>query len=228
MESFSRVLIVGASGFGRELYWWMQTHTDRRWAENFGGFLDDNSSALQNFPDYNPGVVSSIASYLPQPGDRLVMGLADPAIKLKLAHELQQRGANFITFIHSSALIVPNARIGIGCVLCPSTKISCDTVVGNFVTFNACSGMGHDGQLGDGCTLSAHCDVMGKAKVGRGVFMGSHACILPNVSVGDFARIGAGSVVIRNVRAETTVMGVPAAKLDFSVPTSVEATHRAA
>jgi len=222
MSSAGRTLIVGAGGFAREIYWWMQSHTDRRWAQSFAGFLDDNRQALADFRDYAPGIVDSISGYQPQPGDQLVMAIADPVTKLKLAETLRSRGAEFAAFVHSNTIIVPNAKIGYGSVICPGAGLSCDTTIGEFVTMNAYAGVGHDGQVGDGCTMSAHTEVMGKAKLGRGVFMGSHASILPGVSVGDFAKIGANSLVIRNVRSGNTMMGVPASKLDFlSAPSPV-------
>jgi sugar O-acyltransferase (sialic acid O-acetyltransferase NeuD family) len=228
MASFSRILIVGAGGFAREVYWWMQSHADRCWANSFAGFLDDDRGALAGFTDYAPGIIDSISGYQPQPCDRLVMAIADPTTKLKLADNLRDRGAEFATFVHSNTIVVPNARIGYGSVLCPGSGLSCDTKIGEFVTMNTHSGIGHDGEAGDGCTLSAHTEVMGKAKLGRGVFMGSHASILPGVSVGDFAKIGANSVVIRNVRPGNTMMGVPASRLDFRSAPSTPPEHRAA
>ena len=215
MSSVARTIIVGAGGFAREVYWWMQSHTDRQWAQSFAGFLDDNPRALDDYPDYDPRIISSVANYQPELGDRLVMAIAAPSTKLRLAEMLRDRGAVFATFVHSNTITVPNAQIGYGSVLCPGAGLSCDTIIGEFVTMNAYAGIGHDGQVGDGSTLSAHTEVMGKAILGRGVFMGSHASILPGVSVGDFATVGANSVVIRNVRTGTTVIGVPAKRLDF-------------
>lgn len=46
--------------------------------------------------------------------------------------------------------------------------------------------------------------------LGRGVIVGTNACILGAIQVGDCARVGSNSVVIRDVPAETTVVGVPA------------------
>lgn len=211
----ARTLIVGAGGFGREVYWWMQSHADPHWGRSFAGFIDDDQHVLDCYPDYAPGVVHSIADYRPIHGDQLVMAIADPLTKLQVADSLKSRGCDFATFIHSSTTIAPNARIGYGCVLCPEALVSCDTILGTFVTMNVYASVGHDSHLGDGCTMSGHADVMGNARLGRGVFMGSHASVLRGVSVGDFARIGANSLVIRKVHERATMVGVPAKKLEF-------------
>jgi serine acetyltransferase len=73
--------------------------------------------------------------------------------------------------------------------------------------------VGHDAVIGDGCTISGHCDVTGFASLGEGVFMGTHASVLPRAVVGDSAVIGAGSVVLKKVQPNTTVFGVPAKKI---------------
>jgi len=210
-----KTLIVGAGGFGRELYWWLHSHADRIWAESFAGFLDDDLTALAPFSDYSPGVIGRIADYQPNAGDQFVLAIANPTTKLQIAESLEARGAKFATFVHSECITVSNARMGRGCVLCPRAGLSCDVTIGNFVTINCYSGVAHDARLDDGCTLSSYCDVMGGAQLGRGVFLASHACILPGVVIGNFAKVGAGSVTIRNVRPDTTVMGVPAARVAF-------------
>lgn len=220
LPATTRTLIVGAGGFGRELYWWMQSHSSQNSANTFAGFLDDNQAALDGFSGYAPGIIDTISSYQPEPYDQLVMAINTPKTKLSLAKSLQTRGSIFATFVHKDALIVPNARIGYGSVVCPGAVLSCDSVIGDFVTMNVYASLGHDSQVGDGCTMSSHTDVMGKVQLGSGVFMGSHASVLPGISVGDFARIGANSVVIRRVLADTTVFGVPARKLDFANDTT--------
>ena len=49
-----KLLIVGAGGFGRELYVWASQHPDCGQAWELEGFLDDNSQALQSFGSFAP------------------------------------------------------------------------------------------------------------------------------------------------------------------------------
>jgi serine O-acetyltransferase len=46
--------------------------------------------------------------------------------------------------------------------------------------------------------------------LGSGVVVGSGACILGPIHIGDNAKVGSNSVVVRDVPANTTVVGVPA------------------
>jgi len=50
-------------------------------------------------------------------------------------------------------------------------------------------------------------------KVRKNVMIGSGAKILGNIEIGEGAKVGAGSVVLQNVKAHTTVVGVPAVKV---------------
>ena len=205
-----KLYIVGAGSFGRELVSWIRFDAPG-WTEfEFAGFLEDDSEALRNYPEYVPGVAARTDEYQPHEGDGLVMGIADPKIKLEVASRLEARGAKFLTFQHPSVILARHVKLGRGVVLCPNSVVSCHAQLGDFVAVNIGCTVGHDAQLGAGCTLSAHVDITGFAKLGEGVFLGSHASILPRAKVGAFARIGAGTVVLRRVDAGATVMGVPA------------------
>lgn len=208
----SRLLIIGAGGFGRELLGWALAVPpgSRDW--DVGGFLDANPSALDGFACDHP-IVGDPASYAPAPHEVFLPAIGDPATKLQVCRALKARGARFATLVHPSVIVGPACRIGEGTVLCPGAILCTNVTVGGFVVMNTNSGCGHDAVVGDGCTFSSHVDVTGAVRLGEGVFLGSHAVVLPRVEVGDFAVIGAGSVVLRNVPARATVMGVPATQI---------------
>jgi sugar O-acyltransferase (sialic acid O-acetyltransferase NeuD family) len=208
-----RVLLVGAGDFARELASWMHFNATGSPGRDFGGFLDDDPNALANYPEYAPGVIGGIADYQPDKDDDLVMAIANPAAKLRVAGELEARGATFLTFVHPSVLVAKHVKIGRGVVICPNAVVSCHATLGDFVAINLGSTIGHDATIGRGCTLSAHTDVTGFGELGEGVFLGSHAVVLPRAKVGAFSKVGAGSVVLRGVQAGATVMGVPAKQI---------------
>jgi sugar O-acyltransferase (sialic acid O-acetyltransferase NeuD family) len=207
-----RIIFVGAGGFGRELFGWVQSvqAAGRDW--QIKGFLDSNPNALDNFGVPYP-VIGDPNTYAPQPDDLFVCAIARPEVKLRICRGLQQRGARFLTLVHPTVVMDASKGVGAGCIFQAYSSVSVNVQIGDFVLVNAYTGIGHDAQIGDACTLSAHCDVTGGAILGEGVFLGSHATILPGMSVGDYATVGAGSVVLRRVRPRTTVMGVPARQI---------------
>jgi serine O-acetyltransferase len=71
--------------------------------------------------------------------------------------------------------------------------------------------VGDDVTLYQGVTLGGTTLNPGKRHptLGNGVVVGGGAKILGNIRIGDNCRIGAGSVVLRDVPADSTVVGVP-------------------
>ncbi len=152
---------------------------------------------------------------------KVISQLYYPAYKLNICRSLKDRGGEFVTLIHPSAIIGPNCSIGEGCILCPGVVLTSDVSLGNFITLNLHATVGHDAKIGDGSTLLSHTDVTGFVELGEGVLLGSHASILPHAKVGDYGIVGAGSVVLRRVKSRTTVIGVPAKKIvGFNTNTS--------
>lgn len=201
--------IVGAGGFGREVYCWLKDifPLERDW--QFCGFLDDAPDALDGM-NYEKGVVAPIHGFIPKQSDVFVCGLGSVPAKMKLCQPLIDRGAQFLTLIHPSVVIGDNVKLGTGVVLCPGVVLTCDISLGAMVMINCHSSAGHDVTIGDWSTISGHCDLTGYTKLGTGVFFGSGARIIPGKSVGDNAVVGAGAVVIRSVAVEQKVFGNPA------------------
>jgi len=210
-----RWLIVGAGGFGREVYSWTYGRLGSTASNVDVGFLDDNAHALDSFPRLKCHWSGRISDYTPCAGDRLLMAIGDPSTKLTVGRTLQSRGAVFATFVHPSAIIAQDVEIGAGCVICPFAVACCNVRLGDFVMMNVGALVGHDSIVGDGCSLSPHSDVAGQVELERGVFLGCQTVIVPRMRVGEFSRIGAGSVVISHVRAGVSMMGVPAKRINW-------------
>lgn len=204
-----QIYIVGAGGFGREVFDWMMETLDLVEEYSFAGFLDDNLQALDGFP-IQASVVSKISDYKIGENDCFICGIGDPSLKKEICQSLVKKGGNFISLIHPSARLGRGSKIGNGSVVCPNVVITCDVEVGDFVVINLSTTLGHDSKVGNWSTLSAHCDVTGFVEVGESVFMGSGARIIPSKTLGEASVIGAGSVVIRDVASGTSVFGNPA------------------
>lgn len=206
-----KLLIIGAGGFGREVLQYaldIQESVQTPVWEVFG-FLDDNLTALEGY-DCGYGVKETISDHRVNDQYVYICAIGDVKTKLSICRSFAEKGAHFINLVHPTALIGRTCAMGHGNIVCPYAALTADVRIGDYVILNQRSGCGHDAVLGDGCTLSAFCDVTGFATLGEGVFMGSHAVICPGVKVGAYAKIGAGSIVLRHVKDDTLVFGVPA------------------
>ena len=208
------LLIIGAGGFGREVYdWACQCQSFcREWVVK--GFLDDDPGALKGY-NMAAGAIASVDDYQPLGNDVFVCAIGKPENKKKCCEKILEKGGAFTNIIHSSVILGRNVRLGEGVILCPGVTLTCDIQIGSHVALNLKASLGHDAIIGDYCQISSFCDITGKVKLGNEVFMGSHASILPGTAIGHNALIGAGSVVVKDVKPRTTVFGVPAQPLTF-------------
>ena len=203
-----KLLIIGAGGFGREVYTWLQNNPSNKKEWELAGFLDDNLDALKPFGDFAP--VSSIHGHQVDPQNVYVCGLGLPGMKNKILEPFLSAGAEFITFIHPTSTLGSRIKIGRGVFICPGVSISADIKIGDFVMIGPNSTIGHDAVIGDWTTLCAQCDVTGKVNIGNEVFMGSRVSIIPSKKIGSRSILGAGAVIISNVPDNVTMVGNPA------------------
>lgn len=207
------LIIVGASGFGREVLQWVKHCNEVKNDWNIKGFIDDNLNALDGYEcDFK--IIGSIKTYEIQQDDFFALAIAIPKVKKVIVKLLSSRGAKFATIIHPTAIIGEFCKLGEGLIVTPKAKLSPNVTVGNFVTILG-SGVGHDAIISDFCTITGNCSVNGHVMLEEGAFIGSNSCIAPGKKVGAWAYVGMGSMVISNVKAETKVMGNPAKRINL-------------
>lgn len=208
------LIIVGAGGFGRELLQWVKdiNKVEKKW--NIIGFIDDNKEALNAYEcDYS--VVGTIQEWMPQKGQNFAMAIADVDIKEKVSKQLKEKGAEFATIIHPTAIVGEFNELGEGLVVFPNVRIAVNIKIGDFVTIldNTC--IGHDVEIMNYCTLSGGCNITRSVKLKEKVFLGCGVNIVPQRTIGEHAFVCAGSTVMKSVGDGIKVMGNPARKVAF-------------
>ena len=206
--------MVGAGAFGREVYSWALQCQDNGSIWTIKGFLDSKKDMLKNF-DYEVPVLASVEDYKIQEDDVFVCAFGDPEIKEKYSSRLIRKGAKFINIIHPSVIFGKNVKLGRGNIFCPFVVISSDAEIGNYVSVNLHTNIGHDVSIKDWTQISPSCSINGGVEIGKSVFIGSSSTILPHIKIKDGSKISAGSLVNKNVGKNTIVFGVPAAKMNL-------------
>lgn len=209
-----QLLIIGARGFGREVYNLFLECKRAGLDIECKGFLDSQTDALKNYENY-PSIISSVEDYECQPDDVFVCALGDVTYKKQYVNYMKEKGAQFISLIHPDTKISMNTTIGEGCIIREASSISCDVKVGDFVTIMSYTVIGHDASIGDWSHIGSHCFMGGFSKIKESVTMHPGARLLPHKTVEEGAVIGAGSVVLNRVKKHTTVFGVPAKRIEF-------------
>ncbi len=207
------LLIVGAGGFGREMYSAAIEAVGYGELFTVGGFLDARSNALDGFDGYPP-IVGTPDDYVPGPHDVFITALGSIAARRRCADAIAARGGRFISVIHRTASLGMNVEVGEGSFIAHNVVLTADIEVGRHACVFHNTSIGHDCRLGDFSHVYAQCTLGGAVMVGEGasVFPGSR--VVPRRTIGAGATVGIGSVVVLNVRPRTTVYGNPAQEME--------------
>lgn len=206
------LLIIGARGFGREVYNLFLACQASGLDMVCKGFLDDKKDALDGYENYPP-IVSSVEDYIIQEDDVFICALGDVTYKRQYAEYMINKGAEFISLIHPSVEIGLNSKIGKGCIIRTSSSVSCDVQIGDFVSIMGYSILGHDAKVGNYCHLGAHSFLGGFSILEDLVTLHPSVKVMPHKKVGFNSVVGIGSTVMTNIKSGITVFGTPAKKL---------------
>ena len=198
------ILIVGAGGFGREVFHWVRD----AWADRAtlcGGFLAaDPASTPCPLP-----IVGDPETFEPRPGDTLLLAIGIPLVRRRVAERLLARGAEFTTLVHPTAIVAPTASLGTGAIICPGAVVSDCARVGRFGLVNYHASLAHDASADDFAVLSPYATLAGGARVAADAFLGLHASVGPGVTVGTRSKVAANSCALADAPADSLILGVP-------------------
>ena len=210
------LLIIGARGWGREVYYTFKKTAPYLTGEiKVKGFLDDKSDALEGFAGEWPPIIGTVETYEVQEEDVFFCALGDSYWRQHYANIITQKGGTFISIIHPTALVNTVANIGNGCYVGAFTAISTNVRIGNHVMIQSYDNFGHDVEIGDYASIESYVFLGGYAKVGELSTLHTKSSIIPHKSVGKECVVGFGSVVMRNFKDGVHVFGNPATKLDY-------------
>lgn len=205
------LIIVGAGGMGRTMYDIARESVGFARDFDIKGFIDDNPEALAEFEGYPP-LLGSIGGYAIEKDDVFTFSIGGDS-RRQCIEQLVARGAEFINIIHSTARIGTGVRIGTGNIIGPFTTLGADSSVGNFNMIQSYTVIGHDAVIGSFNRIDTHVTCVGGIKVLDFATIHTSAVINNKVTIGNHAKVGACSFVIRSVRDDNTVFGIPAKKL---------------
>jgi sugar O-acyltransferase (sialic acid O-acetyltransferase NeuD family) len=208
-----KIAIYGASGFGREVAWLIQSCDDYEMV----CFIDDDTSKHGASLNEIPVMSLENASKL-FPGAFVVGGVGVPKTRQFLMEKAEAAGFRFETIIHPRVERSQWIEISIGTVICAGNILTTNITLGEHVQINLDCTIGHDVVMGNYTTLAPGVHVSGWVHFGKRVYVGTGAVIINGteekpITIGDDAVIGAGACVTRSIPPGETWGGVPAKAL---------------
>ena len=124
-------------------------------------------------------------------------------------NKILEKGLEIINVIDKSAIVSKNIRIGKGIFIGKLAIVNSDVTLGNNIIINTKALLEHGTSVGDNSNVSTNTAVNGDTQIGKGCFIGSSSVLNGQLKIGDGAIVGSGTVVIKDIKANTTVVGVP-------------------
>ena len=191
--------IVGAGGFGREVYWSL----DLAERSNTVFFVDDS------YFDGTDPLILPLSKFDPLEYS-LVIAIADSNQRQRIVESLPAN-TKFFTHIHPSAQIHgPDVEIGEGSIICAGSIITTNVKIGKHAHINLITTIGHDCLIGDYFTTAPGVQISGNERIGDRVYFGTRSCIKQKLSVCDDVIIGMNAGVTKNINQPGTYIGTPA------------------
>ena len=210
------LLIIGARGWGREVYAAaIGTKAYRDGEYDVKGFLDSKEDAFKGLKGNFPPIICAPVDYEIQPDDVFFVAMGESKWRRYYAEMMHAKGAKFISIICDGAYVNPTATIGEGAFIAGWTSVSDNVKIGKHVMIHPFCDLGHDTQIGDYASIEAYCFFGGYSEMGSESIMHVRSHLLPHKKVGNKAVVGASSVVIRNVPDGDHVFGNPAKKIEY-------------
>ena len=212
----TNLYIVGAGSCAVELYYWFKTSPKAMHDYTFCGFIDDfcNLKDIEqrlslDKKDDSPWCIK-VKDYIYKDGDKLLIAFGNPSLKEQYYETLNVPDSAYTTFVHDTALVYDNVKLGPGTMVGPFCTIEPNVVIKDHVLVNAYSFVAHDSYVGNFSSLSPRSTLLGQSRVHKKAFIGACSCINVKREIEADAFVGMNSSVIHTVKEGSVVYGVPA------------------
>lgn len=206
-----KLILVGASGFGREVAWLVERINSEKQSWEILGFLDDNPN-LVNKKINGYRVLGQIKDSVNYENAYFVCCIGSSKIRKKIIDELKSLNSEvkFATLVDPSVIMSNLVNIGEGSIICAGTILTVNIKIEDHVIINLNTTVGHDTIVNCYATIYPGVNISGNCEIESMTEVGTNSSMIQGCKLGDNNIVGAGSVIINDFNSNNTIVGVPA------------------
>ena len=202
--------IYGASGHGKVVFDILRSQ-----GVNVGAFFDDRDCVPAMFC----GVPVLRFDDQKAIKGQIIVAIGDAELREKIVKKIEFAGTmEFISAIHTSAVVSPSVEIAEGTVLMAGTVVNAGTHIGKHVIVNTNASVDHDCVIGDFVHIAPGATICGNVVIDKKTWVGAGTTIIQGKHIGENSFLGAGAVIISNVPNNALFVGNPAKFLRATPP----------
>ena len=195
------IILVGGGGFALEIYSYLLDEISNNAIKNIQikGVIDNFSDCelCKNHPEAQ--YLGSIDSYIPEKEDMAIIAVGNAAGRRNISCQLKKIPLPLYSYIHSSACVSSNAKIGKGVFIGPHCIVSAHSNINDNVALNVYCGVGHGATINSHSVMSPYSVINGDCELGEAVFLGSRVTLYPKISIGSFSLIDSGCILREDI-----------------------------
>lgn len=205
------VVIIGAGGCARDVLDVIDDINAEKPCYDVLGYVVDAQYGAPGTLVNNKPILGGF-DWLAKYSDKVLVtcGVGPSHHRYHLVQRAQAIGCQFFSIIHPMARVTRWVQLGEGVIITAGCILTNQIRIGNHVHLNLHCTIAHDVIAEDFVTLAPGVHVSGNVRLGEGCYVGTGANLIEKLQIGRWSIIGAGSTVVKDVPANTTVVGVPA------------------
>lgn len=137
------------------------------------------------------------------------LGYLSKNLKFEILNYLKENNYSIFSFVHPTAFVSKNARIGKGVIIYPMCNIDQGVVIDDGTIILNSSVIAHDTYVGKCVYLAPGVCLSGLINVGDLSFIGTAATVANNVAVGKNSTIAIGTCLTKSIDENSFVIGNP-------------------
>ena len=158
------------------------------------------------------GTDEMISNYSPENLELVIgLGMIRPSsVRQRIFHCFANKGFQFKTVIHPSAIIAPSVTVGQGVQIMAGVIIQTNSIIADNSIINTGALIDHDCKIDQHVHIAPGTTLSGNVHIQEGTHIGTGVTVIQGIEIGANCLIGAGAVVVKNITSGMKAIGVPA------------------